>query len=52
MFMGHKSYNLNSFVITDNAKGLSKRGNNVIKTSIMKRKLKKGLDKDVNMTLG
>ena len=50
--MGQKTYNLNSFLITDNGKGLYKKGRDGVKTSIMKRKLRKGGEKEMNATLG
>jgi hypothetical protein len=51
MFSGHKNYNLNNFLITENGKGLYKKGKAGIASSILKRKAGKTCDKEMNATL-
>jgi hypothetical protein len=52
MFSGNKNYNLNSFLMAENGKGLSKKGKSRINSSVLKRKAGKICAKEMNATLG
>jgi hypothetical protein len=45
MFLGHKNYNLNGFLITENLRGINKAKKSIIsqtiKTSILRKNLKR-----------
>ncbi len=54
MFLGHKNYNLNGFLITQNLRDMKKGKkfimNPTMKTSILRKKPKKHNDKDTIIT--